>query len=90
MVYQVEIDKKACKDIEALPPDIAKRISAKLSTLQMNPFPHGNTIVELRGYKDLYRLRVGDYRVIFERGGNSVRVIMVAHRGDVYKRLKQR
>ncbi len=37
-----------------------------------------------------YRLRIGDYRIIFDENNDSIMIIMIAHRKDVYKKLKRK
>ena len=69
-----------------LPRPTAKRIRKALDELAEDPDQEGLAVVPLKG-RSGYRLRVGDYRVIFERD-DKIRILMVeriAPRGDVYK-----
>ena len=50
----------------------------------INSLPAGD-VKKLTGYKNMYRLRVGDYRIIFEKDSNKYHVIKIDNRGDVYK-----
>lgn len=44
---------------------------------------------KLKGYKDMYRTRVGDYRIVYRRLDDEVHVVLIGHRKDVYKLLVQ-
>lgn len=83
-MYKIIIKKKAKKFIDKLPKNERARIAAEIERL-----PNGEDIKKLKGHKDLLRLRVGDYRVIYsvDHGILTVFVIDVDNRGDVYKRL---
>lgn len=68
-------------------PDIEfKRIHRACKRLQTNPVPDGKHIKKLSGYKDLYRLRVGDYRAVFEWHGDKVTVIRVLIKPEFEKK----
>jgi mRNA interferase RelE/StbE len=75
----------AAKGIEKLPRTLQRRIFARLETLTTNPRPPGS--VKLTG-QEAYRVRVGDYRVIYivEDDELVVVVIDVGHRRDVYRK----
>jgi len=84
---KVFFTEKAQKDLSDLPPyDIDKILSSCLR-LGTNPHPDGKHIKKLKGYKNLYRLRIGDYRVIFEWKSNTVTVIRLLTRQDFGKRF---
>jgi len=59
-MYRVELSRRAFKSLERLEPETRHRILEKLVVLREEPIPRG--AVKLRGEKDVYRLRVGDYR----------------------------
>ena len=50
----------------------------------INALPIGD-IKKLRGYENMYRLRVGDFRIIFEKEGGNYHIIKIDNRGNVYK-----
>jgi len=82
-MYQIVIKKKAKKFIDKLPLNERKRIVAAIEQL-----PNGEDIKKLKGYDELLRLRVGNYRIIYsvDNGRLIVFVIDVDNRGDIYKR----
>jgi len=44
---------------------------------------------KLKGYKDVYRTRAGDYRIVYRRFGDEAHVVLIGHRKDVYELLVQ-
>lgn len=85
-MYQVIISRIAEKQIESLPKHIANNVVAKIDTLALNPRPHG--CKKLEGCEKEYRVRSGDYRIIYRIEDNKliVEVIRVAHRSGAYKK----
>lgn len=86
MPYTVEFLRTAAEELAALPKAAQRRVAAKIDTLRENPRQPG--VRRLVGAEALYRLRVGDYRVIYSIDGKKlvVLVIRVGHRRDVYRR----
>ncbi len=84
MKYDVKLNPSVQKQLKKLSKPHATRILAKIYRLAEDPYPNG--AVQLTGQK-AYRIRVGDYRVIYEIHNNQllVQVIRVGHRRDVYK-----
>ncbi len=64
--YNILFSNKAEKDIDALSDNDFGRIVEGCKRLEDNPIPDGKHIKKLKGYEDLYRLRIGEYRVVFE------------------------
>ena len=87
--YRLIIPKTVRTQLMGLPKGLRLRILQRIKTLEDNPLPYGNTIKRLRGMAEpLYRLRVGDYRVIFHLEGTKVRVEQVVHRRDLDRALR--
>ena len=86
MAYQVEFDKRVGKDLKKLDPQVASRIIEKCSILSKEPVDDPN-ISRLKLRANLYRLRVGDYRVIYLVEGNRVTIKYIKHRKDIYRSL---
>jgi mRNA interferase RelE/StbE len=76
---------KVQKDLSALPPDVAKRILEHILALSEQPFPAG--VKKLQGVVDTYRIRIGDYRVIYaiDTKTKLIYVDYVSHRKDAYR-----
>ncbi|MGF1677470.1 MAG: type II toxin-antitoxin system RelE/ParE family toxin [Rivularia sp. (in: cyanobacteria)] len=84
-MYQVALTKSATKELNKLPTDIKNRIDAKILTLASNPRLSG--VKKLKGIENTYRVRVGEYRVVYEIYDDVllVTVIKVGHRSDIYE-----
>ena len=82
MQYRIEIDKKAVKFISKQPPKQQERIFKAIHKL-----PSQGDIKALQGYTGYYRLRVGDYRIIYTVNNDIllVQVVAVGNRGQIYK-----
>ena len=83
MSYIFKWDEVARIALRKLEPHISKRIVKKTKELQEDPF--SKDIKHLRGQHG-FRLRVGDYRVIFAIEGNEIHVLKVGHRKHIYDR----
>lgn len=83
--FRIEWRKSTRKDLRKLPPAEVARILEKVELLADEPFPHG--VEKLAGSEHAYRIRVGDYRVIYEvlAGSKLIEVQRVRHRKDVYR-----
>lgn len=85
MSYRIEILPTALKSLEQLDRQVIERVLEKISWLAEN-FDNINHI-PLRGqFLDLYKLRIGDYRIIysFDRDGRIVRIHLIGHRKEIY------
>jgi mRNA interferase RelE/StbE len=89
VAYRVEIAESAAKSIARLHPQVALRVRNAILGLAENPRPHG--VKKLRG-ENAYRIRVGDYRIVYAVNDRLVLVIVirVGHRGDIYMRRTDR
>jgi mRNA interferase RelE/StbE len=83
--YTVFFTPSADKALRRLPETVQRRIVAAVEDLQDNPRPP--TSVKLKGEEDLWRIRVGEYRVVYTVRDYelTVLVVRVAHRKDVYR-----
>jgi mRNA interferase RelE/StbE len=85
--YQLQISRTAKRDLSRLDQPIAKRIMNKLFDLASNA--ETTSHFALSGeWKGLYRIRIGDYRVIYDLNKDKlvILVIAVGHRRNIYKR----
>lgn len=72
------------KDLRSLPRTTLLRVFKRIIALQTDPFPQQSK--KLSGTTAMYRIRVGDYRIIYEIEGGIIIVHYVRHRRDVYRR----
>jgi mRNA interferase RelE/StbE len=75
----------SCKEIQKLPRPLITKIVSAVDNLSSNPFPQG--VRKLVGAENTYRIRIGDYRVLYNLIEQKViiEIIRVGHRKDVYK-----
>jgi mRNA interferase RelE/StbE len=85
MAYAIQFKPAALRQLEKLPRGPQKRIASKIQALRDDPFPSG--CKKLFGEPDTWRVRVGDYRVIYRvhRGVLLILVVNIGHRRDVYR-----
>ncbi len=85
--YQVEFAPAAERQFRDLPRKIQERVAPKIAALAANPRPR--RVEKLEGESDLYRVRVGQYRVIYQIHDEVllILVVRVAHRREVYRNL---
>ena len=83
--YAIDIKPSARRELENLSDSLIARLLPKIEGLTANPRPSGCR--KLRGYKDLWRIRVGNYRVVYiiDDDRKRLSVTRVAHRRDVYE-----
>jgi mRNA interferase RelE/StbE len=84
-MYQVLVERSAEKDLKRLPPRTRSRVATALRGLGENPRPSGSR--KLAGTKHDWRIRVGDYRIVYEIADviRVVRVQRIRHRREVYR-----
>ena len=84
--YSVEVKPSARKELEALPDSVLARVVRRIESLGHAPRPAG--CKKLKGYKDQWRVRAGDWRVVYvvDDAAKFVRVTRIAHRREVYER----
>ena len=78
---EIKYSKPAVKSIKELNSHYKQRIKTAIEKI-----PDGD-IKKLQGYKNIYRLRVGDYRIIYKTTYNGIYVEDILPRGSAYKRL---
>lgn len=85
-MYRIVLTKQAIKTLTKMPRNIAWTIREKLDHLAQDPGARNNNIKALAG-SDRYRLRVGDWRVIYRVDVEVLQILVlkVAPRGEVYK-----
>ena len=84
--YTLEIKPSAGKELDALDEALFARIDRRILVLAENPRPPG--CKKLKGYKDQWRVRVGDWRVVYtiDDAAKLISITRIAHRREVYER----
>lgn len=80
-MFNIEWTPKSIKDIEKMEPSLLSRIFKKIEELKEDPF--SKDIKRLKGQTS-FRLRVGDYRVIFDINQDTIFILKVGHRKNIY------
>jgi mRNA interferase RelE/StbE len=82
MKYNIEFKPRAVKDFEAFPSRIQQRILARIEEMSDNL---SGDVKRLTNSTPEYRLRVGDYRVLFEVEKDAIVIYRIRHRREVYR-----
>ena len=84
-MYEVQIERRAERDLRSLSTALFQRIIPHIKALANNPRPPG--CHKLAGSKNDWRIRVGDYRVVYEVDDRRkvVKIFRVRHRREVYR-----
>jgi mRNA interferase RelE/StbE len=82
-MYDIEIARRAQKELTKLPRKVQEQILPAIQALASNPRPHG--VKKLKG-SEFYRIRVGDYRVVYDVQDQRIIILVVRirHRRDAY------
>ncbi len=83
MGKRVDYTKQAMRDLRRMPRNESQRVMDKIDQYAEDPAAQANNVKALRG-RDGYRLRVGDWRVIFADSDDTVIVLRVRQRGSAY------
>ncbi len=87
MSYFIEWELNSADELEKLAFDVAERVLDKIEQIKENP---EHFIEKMQGTPE-FKLRVGDYRVIllFDKGNKKIKIQMVGHRRNIYKKYGQ-
>ncbi|MBI2441438.1 MAG: type II toxin-antitoxin system RelE/ParE family toxin [Lentisphaerae bacterium] len=87
MSYRVEITKQAERQFDSLPHEAQIRVNRLFDVLSEAPRSHG--AIKMKGYKNVYRMRTGDWRVVYEIRDKVLLVLVIAvgHRREIYRQL---
>jgi mRNA interferase RelE/StbE len=83
--YAITFSRSARKELEKLPPQLVERVVPKIESLVLRPRPAG--CKKLKGGQNLWRIRVGDYRVVYslDDARQVVDIVAVRHRSEAYR-----
>ena len=87
MKYRIEFKRSAVKALKRVPKRDRRRISDKIDSLSENLPDH--TTTKMKGDNPFHRIRVGDYRIIYEIQNKIllILVLKIGHRKDIYRKL---
>lgn len=81
MTYRIRYAAAVVRELEKMSPEVARRIRSKIGRL--SPDLAGD-VKRLTNFSPEYRLRVGDWRVLFNISGDMISIEQVSHRSDAY------
>lgn len=89
-VYKVSIDRRVERDLEGVPNHIVEKFIQSLDEFERDPLRRRPKfdVKHLKGFpRNLYRLRIGDYRVLYsvDKEEKEVKITMIVHRSKAYK-----
>jgi mRNA interferase RelE/StbE len=86
-MYRLNYEKRVFKDLDRIPNTDVEKIVEVFKELAINPHPAGSK--KLSSKEALYRVRQGDYRIIYATNhkDKEISIILVAHRKESYRRL---
>jgi mRNA interferase RelE/StbE len=85
-MFKIEYSREAFKSLRSMPRNVASTICGKIEQLAAEPFARNNNVTKLES-RPGFRLRVGDWRVIYTVHNDSITifVVAIAPRGGAYK-----
>ena len=87
--FEIIITETAQKDFNHIQALVRLKLLKAVNILLSSPFPRGNIIKKLKGVKiSLYRLRAGDYRIVYHIDGSQIVIMFVVDRKNFETRLK--
>ena len=89
MAYRIEVTPRARKNLRALPKRERQRTAEQIDALKTDPRPTG--CKKLKGRKDFYRIRVGDYRVVYQIKDEVLLILIVriGNRKETYEIIRR-
>lgn len=84
---KVILSPRAEKELRKLPKVDQIAVAQKIRSVRDEQKVVGEE--KLAGYSGIYRVRVGDYRIVYKKISDEIYIILIRHRGDVYQLLKQ-
>ena len=89
-MYKIIFKKSAYKEYQKLPKQTQKKLDEALEMLAINPLGELLRFKKIRGKENWYRIRIGDYRIIYSPQNEVlvVTVIRVGHRKDIYNLME--
>jgi mRNA interferase RelE/StbE len=83
---KITISPRAEKELKKLSKLNQLAIANKIRSLVGGSIPNEE---KLSGYKNIYRVRVGDYRIVFKKTASELYIVLIGHRKEIYDLLKR-
>ena len=87
-MYAVRYQSHAARRLARIPLKLARKIRDRIEVIANDPYQHHPNVTRLRGQENVFRLRLGDWRVVYalDKERNLLLVAKIDRRGQVYKR----
>jgi mRNA interferase RelE/StbE len=88
--FDIQLTYSAIDDLESIPELLKKKIIASIKKLSSNPFPPSPNIKKLKGFKPpFYRIRSGDFRILYGVQDRTIIILRVIDRKDLERVIKK-
>lgn len=88
--FTIQLARSAADDLEAISDKLRNQIVEAIKPLADNPLPTGSGIKKLKGFKPpLYRLRSGDYRVLYRIQSSTILIMRIIDRKELERTIKR-
>ena len=89
-IFDIRLTNTAAGDLDYIPDDLRRKILQDINLVSTDPFLFGSNVRKLKGFKPpLYRLRSGDYRVLYRVKGETATILRVIVRKDLERIIKR-
>lgn len=86
MPYTIQTSRKVIRQLEKLPSHVKRRFEEILKILKNHPVPISKyDVKKMRGYENVYRVRVGEYRLVYHIKDKKIHLLGISHRKKAYK-----
>lgn len=86
LARDINIKPSFLRELHALPQQMGDQVWEKINFLAQNPIPDGRLKKKLNKWENVYRIRIGDFRLFYSFGGNWIRLLSIRPRKDAYLR----
>ena len=88
--FTVQLAQSAAGDLDGIPDRLRSQIVEAIKSLANNPLPTGSGVKKLKGFKPpLYRLRSGDYRVLYRIQSSAILIMRIIDRKELERTIKR-
>jgi mRNA interferase RelE/StbE len=87
MAKQIFLKPSARRNLQKLPKDAQKALADKINLLAVDARAAGEK--KVAGHEDLFRIRAGDYRAVYEKDGTTIMVLLFGDRKNIYRVLRR-
>jgi mRNA interferase RelE/StbE len=83
---KIIISPRAEKQLRKIPKTDQIALARKIRLIKLTPVTQEE---KLRGFKNIYRVRIGNYRIVYKKTANLLYIVLISHRKDIYQLVKR-